>query len=181
MPTRKKSARTASSRGTDAIALLKADHAKVEGLFDQFEKARTDDKKRTLAEQICQELKVHTTIEEEIFYPAARQAIEDDDLLDEAAVEHASAKELIEQIESGSPADDKWCAKVTVLGEYIQHHVKEEHNELFPEVRKTDLDLKALGEQLAARKKELMNGRGKTSRSKSRSETDQQRDSVSTH
>lgn len=156
--------RSSSSKGQDAIALLKADHVKVLKLFEQFDKSRTDEKAASLAEQICTELKVHTQIEEEIFYPEARKAIDDDDLLDEAAVEHAGAKELIEQIESGSPADDKWCAKVTVLSEYIRHHVKEEQNELFPEVRKSDLDLKELGARMAARKKELLNGKGKTPR-----------------
>lgn len=161
MPARKKSSKqkSAKRRGTarsaDAIALLKADHMKVQDLFSQFEKARNDDRKRTLAEQICAELTVHTTIEEEIFYPAAREALDDDDLLDEADVEHASAKELISQIQGGSPADDKWDAKVTVLGEYIKHHVKEEQNEMFPKVRKTKLDLRTLGEQLRARKQEL--------------------------
>ena len=145
-----------SGKAQDAIALLRADHRKVQDLFDQFEKARSDDRKQTLAHEICIELKVHTTIEEEIFYPAAREAIHDDDLLDEAAVEHESAKELISQIEQGSPDDDKWSARVTVLGEYIKHHVKEEQSELFPEVRKTSVDLKELGRQLRARKEALI-------------------------
>ena len=158
MAMRKKASRSSSNRGTDALALLKADHTKVEGLFSQFDKARTDDKKRALAEQICQELKIHTTIEEEIFYPAAREATGDEDTLNEAAVEHESAKELIEQIESGSPDDDMWVAKVTVLGEYIKHHVNEEQTELFPEVRKSKLDLKELGQRLLERKQELMEG-----------------------
>jgi hemerythrin superfamily protein len=157
---RKKASRRTSNRGADALTLLKEDHTKVEGLFDQFEKTRTDDRQRSLAAQICRELKVHTTIEEEIFYPAVREAIDDDDLMDEAAVEHGSAKELIEQIESGSPRDDKWSAKVCVLGEYIRHHVKEEQTEIFPEVRKSNLDLQELGGQLRARKRELMNGEG---------------------
>ncbi|HEX2583898.1 MAG TPA: hemerythrin domain-containing protein [Steroidobacteraceae bacterium] len=162
MASSKSGSKTGSRRKTtgkstqDAIALLKADHTKVQGLFDQFEKARTESRKQSLAQEICMELKVHTTIEEEIFYPAAREAIDDSDLLDEAAVEHQSAKELIAQIEEGSPADDMWSAKVTVLGEYIKHHVKEEQNELFPEVRSSDVDLKALGQQLLERKQELM-------------------------
>jgi hemerythrin superfamily protein len=146
----------ASNRPQDALALLKADHAKVQELFDQFEKARRDDQKRKLAQTICQELTVHTSIEEEIFYPAAREATEDEDTLDEAEVEHASAKELISQIEDGGPGDELWDAKVKVLGEYVKHHVKEEETELFPEVRKSDLDLKTLGEQLLARKQELL-------------------------
>ena len=161
MATRKKtSARKSSSRkqsngSRDAIALLRADHAKVEELFGQFEKARTDERKSALAQQICSELTVHTTIEEEIFYPAARQALDEDDLLDEATVEHASAKDLIAQIQAGSPSQDQWDAKVTVLGEYIKHHVKEEQSEMFPKVRKTQLDLKELGAQLQARKQQL--------------------------
>jgi hemerythrin superfamily protein len=158
-----KATRANSQKPGDAIALLRADHARVEDLFAQFEKARNDGRKQALAEQICAELTVHTTIEEEIFYPAARQALEDDDqdeddLLDEAAVEHASAKELISQIRSGSPSGDKWEAKVTVLGEYIKHHVKEEQTEMFPKVRKTSLDLRQLGDELRARKHELLPG-----------------------
>lgn len=158
----KKSAKRASSkakvarRPQDAIALLRADHALVEDLFSQFEKARDDNRKQTLATRICLELKIHTTIEEEIFYPATREVLpKEEDLLDEAKVEHDSAKELIAQIEAGAPGDDLWDAKVTVLSEYIKHHVKEEHTEMFPKVRKTKLDLKALGEQLRQRKEQL--------------------------
>ncbi|WP_129646336.1 hemerythrin domain-containing protein [Peristeroidobacter agariperforans] len=148
----------AARRPQDAIALLRTDHSLVEDLFEQFEKARDDKRKQTLATKICLELKIHTQLEEEIFYPAARQALpKEEDLLDEATVEHASAKDLIEQIEAGNPGEEYWEAKVTVLGEYIKHHVKEEHNEMFPKVRKTKLDLKALGEQLRARKEELQN------------------------
>lgn len=155
--TRKSSSeRNVARRPQDAIALLRADHAKVNDLFDQFEKARDDAHKLKLAQTICMELKIHAQIEEEIFYPATRAELTgEEDLLDEAEVEHASAKELIAQIEAGSPDDDKWEAKVTVLGEYIKHHVKEEQSEMFPKVRKTQLDLKGLGEQLAARKEEL--------------------------
>jgi hemerythrin superfamily protein len=166
MAAKKKARKSASSskrkvttRPQDAIALLRADHAKVSDLFEQFEKARDDARKQKLAQTICMELKVHTQIEEEIFYPATREALpKEEDLLDEAEVEHAGAKDLIAQIEAGSPADDKWDAKVTVLSEYIKHHVKEEHTEMFPKVRNTDLDLKSLGAQLAARKEELLAG-----------------------
>jgi hemerythrin superfamily protein len=159
MPT--KSRRKAAKRGAksprDAIALLRADHMKVTELFDQFEKAREDSRKQKLASEICNELKVHTTIEEEIFYPTVRGVLlKEHDLLDEAFVEHSSAKELIAQIEAGAPQDDKWEAKVMVLSEYIKHHVKEEQNELFPKVRKTKLDLRELGQRLAMRKKQLM-------------------------
>jgi hemerythrin superfamily protein len=146
----------AARKPQDAVALLRADHAKVQELFDQFEKTRKESLKVKLAQEICLELTVHASIEEEIFYPAVREATEDEDMLDEAEVEHASAKELIAQIEDGSPADDKWEAKVTVLGEYIRHHVKEEQNEMFPKAKKSGLDLKALGEQLLARKEELL-------------------------
>jgi hemerythrin-like domain-containing protein len=140
----------------DAIALLRADHKTVKDLFEQFEKTRKDERKQALAEQICNELTVHAQIEEEIFYPAARDAIREEDLVDEATVEHQSAKDLIAQIRGGSASDELWEAKVKVLGEYIDHHVKEEQNEMFPQVKKTKLDLKALGEQLMARKTELM-------------------------
>jgi hypothetical protein len=99
---------------------------------------------------------VHTQIEEEIFYPAAREAIREQDLLDEAAVEHASAKELIRQLQDGQPGDEMFDARVKVLGEYVKHHVKEEQNELFPQVKKSRLDTRSLGEQLMMRKQELM-------------------------
>jgi hemerythrin-like domain-containing protein len=145
-----------SRRPQDALALLRADHGMVQELFDQFERARDDARKQTLATRICMELKIHTSIEDEIFYPAVREALpKQGDLLDEAEVEHDSAKQLIAQIEAGSPDDELWEAKVTVLGEYVKHHVKEEQNEMFPKVRKTRLDLKALGQQLAERKTQL--------------------------
>jgi hemerythrin-like domain-containing protein len=160
----KQSASSRSRAGTrgapDAIALLKADHQLVQGLFDQFEKTRSDDRKAALAEKICSELRIHTQIEEEILYPAAREAIRDTELIAEATVEHASAKDLIAQIEGEEPGGELYDAKVKVLGEYIKHHVKEEHNELFPQVRKSKLDLKQLGEQLQARKSELQEGGG---------------------
>jgi hemerythrin-like domain-containing protein len=162
MPAKKTTKKKSSSkarvarRPKDAIALLRADHATVQALFDQFEKARNEASKQRLAQQICMELKIHAAIEEEIFYPATREALpKQEDLLDEAEVEHASAKELIAQIEAGGPGTELWDAKVTVLGEYIKHHVKEEQNEMFPKVRKTKLDLMALGAQLLAKKEEL--------------------------
>jgi hemerythrin superfamily protein len=165
MPTQASIARTSSSaraserrraKPQDAIQLLRADHRKVQNLFDQFEKARGDDRKAALAQEICTELKVHAQIEEEIFYPSAREALKEQDLIDEATVEHASAKELIAQIEQAQAGDELFDAKVIVLGEYIRHHVKEEQNELFPKLKKTKLDLKALGQQLAERKETLM-------------------------
>lgn len=151
-------AASASKRPADAIALLKADHKEVKGWFEQFDKAEDDAKKQELADKICRALTVHAQIEEEIFYPAAYDALDEegDDLLDEAEVEHASAKALIAQIEASSVGEPLFDAKVTVLGEYIDHHVKEEEGELFPECRASSMDLKALGEQLAARKTELL-------------------------
>jgi len=146
----------AETKTQDALALLKEDHRKVEKLFKEFESAKGDGRKEKLARQICLELTVHTTIEEEIFYPACEGKVEED-LLKEAYVEHDAAKLLMAEIENGSgQSDDFFDAKVQVLGEQIDHHVKEEEDELFPKVRKADIDLKALGGQLAARKQELM-------------------------
>jgi len=152
-----------SSRSTaagDAIKLLTDDHKQVKGLFQKYSKLidsdADGDERQPLAEQICMMLTVHASIEEEIFYPAAREAVVDSDLLDEAEVEHASAKDLIAQIRAMSPEDDLYDAKVTVLGEYIDHHVKEEQNELFPKCVKSSMDLKSIGKELATRKQELM-------------------------
>lgn len=149
------------ARVPDAIALLRADHKAVTEMFGKFDKMRDNGaKKKALAGEICQELTIHTTIEEEIFYPAAREALKrkGEDLLDEAQVEHDGAKALIAQIEGMQPGDDLYDAKVTVLSEYIKHHVKEEQEEMFPKVKKTSLDLKALGAQMQARKEELKAG-----------------------
>jgi hemerythrin superfamily protein len=153
----KKGGTRKSETGQDAIALLKADHRQVADWFEQFEKARTDDRKLALATDICNALKVHTTIEEEIFYPAFLEATEDKDLHHEAEVEHDGAKALIAQIEASGPDDDYYDAKVKVLSEMIKHHVKEEEQPggMFAEARKSDMDLDALGEQMAARKGEL--------------------------
>lgn len=142
----------------DAIKLLTEDHREVEALFEKFEKASGDGRKEKIARQICTELKVHAMIEEEIFYPALRGKIDDDDL-DEAVVEHDGAKVLINDIEAGGPDDDFYEAKVKVLKEQIEHHVKEEerqHGNIFSQARKTDVDLEALGQEMAARKRELM-------------------------
>ncbi len=144
----------------EAIAQLTADHARVKKLFKQYDrlaKAEASDKqKQDLAAMICAELTAHATAEEEIFYPAARAAIDKVDLIDEADIEHASAKDLIAQIEGSSPSDDHYDAKVKVLGEYINHHVQEEEGEMFPKVRRAKVDTVALGEQIAARKEEIM-------------------------
>jgi len=140
----------------DAIALLKADHRKVEDLFGKYEKSRA--KKADIAKQICMELTIHTMIEEEIFYPACREAGVDSDKMDEANVEHDGAKALIAELEAGTPDDDFYDAKVKVLSEEIKHHVKEEEQKggIFSLAREAELDLAALGQQMAARKKELM-------------------------
>ncbi len=142
----------------DAIALLKADHDQVEAWFEDFGATASAPKKRKLAADICKALRVHAQIEEEIFYPACREAGLEDDLMDEADVEHDGAKKLIAEIEAGKPGDDHWDAKVTVLGEMIKHHVKEEEQRggMFARARKAGLDLKALGAELQARKSELM-------------------------
>ena len=157
MATKKKASRKATT-APDAIALLKADHAKVSAMFAQYDKLgdKAQAKKLDLARRICTELKIHTQIEEEIFYPATRAAIpKEGDLLDEAQVEHNGAKDLIAQLDAMQPGEDLFDAKVTVLGEYIKHHVKEEHTEMFPKVRKSKLDLRELGMRLAFRKEEL--------------------------
>jgi len=152
-------AREPVAKGQDAIALLTADHKAVKALFKKFEQLaeqdEDDDAKASLVEQICNELKIHAELEEEIFYPAVRAAIEDDALMDEADVEHASAKDLIGQLETMAPDDDHYDAKVTVLGEYINHHVEEEEGEMFEKARRADVDTAVLGAEMAERKAEL--------------------------
>jgi hemerythrin superfamily protein len=145
------------SKTPDAVALLKADHRQVEQWFSQFEKSNSKPKKQQLADNICEALTIHTTIEEEIFYPAFLQATKDKDLHHEAVVEHAGAKNLIAEIQDMSSSDDFFDAKVTVLAEMIKHHVKEEEQPggMFAEAKKSKMDLQQLGEQLAARKQEL--------------------------
>jgi len=151
-----KSAKAApAGRGPDAVALLKADHRAVEKLFGQFEKAKDKDRKKALADKICLELRIHMQIEEEIFYPTSREFLKDEDIVDEAVVEHAAAKDLMGEIEGMDPTEDLYDAKMTVLQEQIEHHVEEEETEYFPKVKKTDMDIKAVGAQLKARKEEL--------------------------
>jgi len=155
--TLERAARLARGPQPDAIVLLRADHKHVSELFARFEKLKSDGvQKKKLVDTICKELTVHTRIEEEIFYPAVRAVLKEQDLLDEAEVEHAGAKDLIAQLQSMNPGDDLYDAKVIVLSEYIKHHVKEEHTEMFPKVRKTDLDMKELGARMALRKQELL-------------------------
>jgi hemerythrin superfamily protein len=164
MAARKAKKKTTASRraASDAISLLKADHRQVEAWFEAFEKTRSDSKKQDLASKICKALTVHTSIEEEIFYPAFLEATEDKDTHHEAEVEHAGAKNLISQIQKSSPEDDYFDAKVKVLSEMIKHHVNEEEQRggMFAEAKQSDMDLITLGEQLASRKKQLMAGEG---------------------
>ena len=139
----------------EATALLKADHRRVSDLFDQYEKTRSTAKKKTLVDNICMELGIHAKAEEEIFYPAVKAALKDKEMVPEAIVEHASLKELMAQVEGKEPDGEMFDAKIKVLSEYVKHHVKEEETEMFPKARKTKLDMKALGAQIAARKDEL--------------------------
>jgi len=151
--------KTQEQGAQDAIMLLTDDHKTVEKLFKDYDKLKEADgsseDRATLAKQICTALVIHAQIEEEIFYPAAREAIEDGDVMDEAEVEHAGAKELITQLGDMSPEDELYDAKVTVLGEYIRHHVKEEQDEMFPKVKKAKVDTVSLGAELLQRKQEL--------------------------
>src|SRR5205814_122655 len=140
-----------------AIDILEADHRQVEEFFNDYEELDEVNDKQQLAVKIWTALQAHTQIEEEIFYPAAREAIETTDLIDEAIVEHASAKQLIGEIENMKPGDDLYDAKIKVLQEQVLHHVEEEEGELFPEVEASELDLKALGKKMAERKTALLN------------------------
>ena len=141
----------------DAVALLKADHRKVEDLFETYENTKSKSAKAKLAQQICMELTVHATIEEEIFYPGVKDKVEDD-MLDEAYVEHDGAKVLIGELLAGTPDDDFYDATVKVLSEEIKHHVKEEEQRdgIFAQAKKAGVDMIELGRQLAARKAELV-------------------------
>src|SRR3954470_19747123 len=156
----KKSAgrKTGARRTPNVIAMLTEDHNKVKKMFKEFEglkEGKGDQRKQDLAQQICQELTVHTMVEEEIVYPAAREEIDEEDILDEADVEHASAKQLIQQIQKMKPGDDHFDATVKVLGEYVNHHVKEEQTELFKQMRQAKMDLADLGTRVMERKAEL--------------------------
>jgi len=147
-------------KAKEATALLRADHKLVNDLFDEYEKARSTNKKRSLVEEICLELSIHAQIEEEIFYPAVKKALNDKELIPEATVEHATLKDLIAQVEGVDPDGEMFDAKIKVLSEYVKHHVKEEQNEIFPKVKNSKLDLFELGAQLTERKEELLAARG---------------------
>ncbi|MGH8718080.1 MAG: SRPBCC family protein, partial [Burkholderiales bacterium] len=144
----------------DAIAILREDHEKVQALFKKFESTKDGKTKQNIIKTACEELIIHAQIEEEIFYPAVREAIGEDELMDEAEVEHASAKQLIAELGAMKPNERFYDAKFTVLGEYVKHHVKEEQDEIFPRVKKAGLDLGRIGFQMQARKTELQQALG---------------------
>jgi hemerythrin-like domain-containing protein len=154
--TKKIAVHTTASKGQDATTLLRADHKVVSALFTQYKKARSTADKKEIVAQICMELKVHAQIEEEIFYPAVKSALKDKTLIPEATVEHATLKLLLAQVENVEPAGEMFDAKIKVLSEYVQHHVEEEQNEMFPKAKATKLDMMELGAQLAERKAELL-------------------------
>ena len=154
--TTKTSATKESPTAKDAIALLKADHETVSDLFADYEKTDSSKKKKAIVAEICTELTVHTQIEEEIFYPAIKAALKDKLVVPEAIVEHAGVKDLIAQLEGVEPNGVIFDAKVKVLSEYVEHHVKEEQNEMFPKVKASSLDLVELGARMAARKADLL-------------------------
>jgi hemerythrin superfamily protein len=150
--------RRRAAKQQDALDVLKADHRQVEEWFEQFKSTRSDNRKQLLSSQICQALEVHTQIEAEIFYPAFLAATDDEDVHHEAEIEHEAAKRLIADIKASGPNDDYYDARVTVLSEMIKHHVNEEEKRdgMFSKARKADMDLVGLGQQLKARKSELM-------------------------
>lgn len=141
---------------TNAMAMLKSDHQKVKGLFAQFEKAKDTRSKRKIAQEAIAELKVHTTIEEEIFYPPVRKAIDDAGMMNEATEEHHVAKLLIDELDAMQGNESQYEAKFIVLAENVRHHIKEEEDEMFPKVKKTAIDLEALGKKMSLRKEALM-------------------------
>jgi hemerythrin superfamily protein len=149
-----------SSSSDDAVSMLMEDHKKVQKLFRDFEKAhdkQDDEACKEIAEHVCAELEVHTTLEEELFYPAAREALgEDEELVDEAEIEHQSAKDLIAELRGMDAADQKFAPTFTVLSEYVRHHIKEEEGEMFPRVKKAKVDVTGLSQEMAARKTQLM-------------------------
>jgi hemerythrin superfamily protein len=155
--------RTGSKRSkTDVLSILQDDHKRVQKLFKQFEKADRDDSEalREIAEQACAELEMHATLEEELFYPALREVIDEEEmeLMEEARVEHDTAKQLIAQLRELQPGDARYAATFTVLGEYVMHHVEEEESDIFKQAKKAKLDLEALGEQLQERRAQMQGG-----------------------
>jgi hemerythrin superfamily protein len=146
----------APAKPLEAIALLRADHKAVDALFAEYEKLRAPSKKKLLVAKICTELSVHAQVEEEIFYPAVKRALKDKELVPEAIVEQATMKDLIAQVEGLEPEGEMFDAKIKVLSEYVKHHVKEEHTEMFPKAKATKLDMLELGALMAERKKVLL-------------------------
>lgn len=144
----------------DAIALLRADHQAVSSLFADYEKTRSDARKKALVSEICTALSVHAQIEEEIFYPAVKAVLKDKMLVPEATIEHGGIKDLIAQLEGLEPDGEMYDAKVKVLSEYVEHHVKEEQTEMFPKANASSMDLVELGARMAARKVDLLAARG---------------------
>ncbi len=146
------------AKAAGAIEMLKEDHAKVQKAFKEFEKMDREDLEavQQLVQTVCEDLTIHTTLEEEIFYPAVRDAIEDEDVMNEAQVEHETAKMLIEQLENMGPDDPNFHATFTVLGEYVNHHIEEEEDEMFPQAKKTELDFEDLAQRMKTRKEELV-------------------------
>lgn len=154
--TTKSPSKTTAKSTHDAIALLKADHRHVEALFAEYESSKQAEKRNQLVDTICNELTLHAELEESKFYPVVKDALGDDtDLVDEAQVEHASLKWLIHQLQTEEPNSELHAAKVTVLKEYVSHHVKEEEKEMFPKVKKSGIDTVALGATLEAAKSML--------------------------
>jgi hemerythrin superfamily protein len=154
--TKKSTKRKNSPKTQDATTLLRADHKLVSSLFDEYEKARSTSKKQELVSEICNELNVHAQVEEEIFYPAVKQALKEKNLVPEATVEHATLKTLIAEVEGMEPDGEMFDAKIKVLSEYVKHHVKEEQNEIFPKAKAAKLDMMELGARLSERKAELL-------------------------
>ena len=155
-------AKAQDTRAEDAASLLMEDHRKVKKMFDEFKKLKSEDaeEKEDLVRSACTELRIHAMLEEEIFYPALREKLEDTDLIDEAEVEHTVAKQLIGELEEMTPEEDLYDAKFKVLGEYVNHHVEEEEKQVFPQAKKAKVDMQALGKQIQERKKELQQQAG---------------------
>lgn len=153
---KKTAAKKTATKPKDATTMLRADHKLVSGLFEDFGKARSPKKKKAIVAKICTELTVHTQLEEEIFYPAFKDALSDHELVPEAHVEHDAVKDLIAQVEGVEPDGEMYDAKVKVMGEFVKHHVKEEQTQMFPKAKKSGLDLRELGRQIKARKQKLM-------------------------
>jgi hemerythrin-like domain-containing protein len=146
-----------TKKPTNAIALLKEDHQKVKDLFDQFEEATGSATRAKIVAETLMELKVHATVEEELFYPALRQEIEDEEgIMDEADEEHHVAKVLIAELEKMKGDEDHWEAKFTVLAENVRHHIKEEEGKMFKEAKRTEIDFDLLGNQMAYLKETLL-------------------------